>query len=72
MLLTFKFKDNDVLYVVSINGKVRDKFNISASSTDEEVKTQAFALPRIQELTAGKEIVKVIVVKGKIVNIVIK
>ena len=67
-----KTKDNDVLYVVSINGKVRDKFNISASSTDEEVKAQAFALPRIQELTLGKEIVKVIVVKGKIVNIVIK
>jgi leucyl-tRNA synthetase len=67
-----KTKDNDVLYVVSINGKVRDKFNISASSSDEEVKAQAFALPRIQELTSGKEIVKVIVVKGKIVNIVIK
>jgi len=58
--------------VVQINGKVKDKMMISTGLSDDEIKAAALANGKIVELTAGKEIVKVIVVKGKLVNIVIK
>ena len=58
--------------VVQINGKVKDKMMISTGLSDDEIKAVALANEKIVELTSGKEIVKVIVVKGKLVNIVIK
>lgn len=58
--------------VVQINGKVKDKMMISTGLTDDEIKEAALANSKITELTEGKQIVKVIVVKGKLVNIVVK
>jgi len=45
---------------------------VPADSGTEEVKEAVFAQARVQEYTAGKEIVKTIVVPGKLVNIVVK
>ncbi|MBU1020129.1 MAG: leucine--tRNA ligase, partial [Firmicutes bacterium] len=57
--------------VVSVNGKVRDKIQITAETTEAEIIELAKSSERIQELIAGKTIRKVIVVPNKIVNIVI-
>ena len=63
---------DEVEIVLQINGKVRDKLTVAVGMTREEMQEMALAQPRVQELTAGKEIVKVICVPKKLVNIVVK
>ena len=67
-----KCKDDEVTYAVSVNGKLRDKLLLDASTDAKEVEKQALALEKIKAYTDGHTIVKVIVVPKKIVNIVIK
>ena len=67
-----KTKDSEITYVVSINGKVRDKILVDAEASKEEVEAKAFASEKVKQFTDGHTIVKVIVVPKKIVNIVIK
>lgn len=67
-----KLIDNEITYAISINGKLRDKALIDANASQEEVKKIALSLEKIKAYTDGYEIVKVIVVPKKIVNIVIK
>ncbi len=62
----------EIEIVLQINGKVRDKIVIAADLGREEMQQAAMAQPRVQELTAGKTIVKTICVPGKLVNIVVK
>jgi leucyl-tRNA synthetase len=61
---------DEVEIVVQINGKVRDKLVVPVKASREEVEKQALDAPRIRELLEGKTIRKVIVVPGKLVNIV--
>ncbi|MBV9656800.1 MAG: class I tRNA ligase family protein, partial [Verrucomicrobia bacterium] len=56
---------------VQINGKVRERITVKKSATREEVEATALALPRIAEHLAGRAPKKVIVVPGKLVNIVV-
>ncbi len=64
--------DAVVTVVFQINGKVRAKEDLPADLAEEELIAKAMANTRIQELTAGKEIVKSFAVPGKLVNIVVK
>ena len=64
--------EDEVTIVVQINGRVRDRVLAPAGIPAEEMKEQVMAQPRVQELIAGKQLVKVIPVPGKLVNIVIK
>jgi len=57
---------------VQINGKVRDKVVVEAGLSQEEQLAAAKASSRIQELIAGKTIVKEISVPGRLVNIVVR
>jgi leucyl-tRNA synthetase len=63
--------EDEIEIVVQINGKVRDRLTVPLEATDEEIKALALKSPRIQELIAGKEIRKIVVVPKKLVNIVI-
>jgi leucyl-tRNA synthetase len=65
-------KDSTVVYAVSVNGKMRDKIEVEADLDQEAVKNLALSSERIKQYTEGHEIVKIIVVPKKIVNIVIK
>ncbi|MDF1535593.1 MAG: leucine--tRNA ligase [bacterium] len=58
--------------VVQVNGKVRARFEASPEASGEQLQAQALALPRIQELLMGKEVVKVVAVPGRLVSIVVK
>ncbi len=58
--------------VVQINGKVKDKMMISAGLSDDEIKEAALSSAKIAEFIEGKTVAKVILVKGKLVNIVVK
>jgi leucyl-tRNA synthetase len=56
---------------IQINGKLRSKVTVPAGTDRATLEKIALADPRIQELLAGKKVVKIIVVPGKLVNIVI-
>jgi leucyl-tRNA synthetase len=57
---------------VQVNGKLRGRVMVAATATDDEVKQAALADERVQAAIAGKQVVKVIVVPGKLVNIVVR
>jgi leucyl-tRNA synthetase len=61
----------EVVIVVQVNGKVRSKLTLPAGSPDKDVETAALADPKVREFTAGKPPKKVIVVQGKLVNVVV-
>ena len=65
-------KDETVELVVQVNGKLRAKISVLADLNDDKAKELALGDFKIAELLHGKELVKVVVVKGKLVNIVIK
>ena len=57
---------------VQVNGKVRATITISVDEDEESIKEKALDAENVKRHTDGKEIIKVIVIKGKIVNIVVK
>ena len=61
-----------ITLVAQINGKVKDKIEVDADSPKEVLEELALNSEKIKELTQGKQIVKVIVVPNKLVNIVVK
>lgn len=63
---------DEVEIAIQINGKVKHKIVISSGLSDEEIKATALEDEKVKELTEGKTIVKVIVIKGRLVNIVVK
>ncbi|MFC1617347.1 leucine--tRNA ligase [Candidatus Margulisiibacteriota bacterium] len=65
-------KDETLTIVISVNGKVRDRFETARDTNKEELETKALARERILNYTDGKQVIKVIVVPNKLVNIVIK
>jgi len=65
-------KTSSITLVVQINGKVRDKIEVSESMSQDEMKEVALNSEKTKEFTQGMEIVKVIVVPKKLVNIVVK
>ena len=65
-------KASSITLVVQINGKVKDKIDVDEALSQDEMKAVALESPKVKEQMAGKEIVKVIVVPKKLVNIVVK
>lgn len=64
--------DDEVTIAVQVNGKVRGTITINLDEEEESVKTKALNESNVKKYIAEKEIVKIIVIKNKIVNIVIK
>jgi len=58
--------------VVQINGKIKEKINIAGDLSREEMQEAAMADEKVKELVDGKNVVKVIAVPNKLINIVIK
>ena len=65
-------KKAEVEIAVQVNGKVRGRIMIPADLTREEAESQLPANPDVQRITAGKTIVKVIFVPGRLLNFVVK
>ncbi|MEV6716471.1 leucine--tRNA ligase [Lentzea sp. NPDC051208] len=63
--------EDTVEYPIQVNGKVRSRVVVSASAAQDEIKAAALAEEKIAELVAGGEPRKVIVVPGRLVNIVL-
>ena len=64
-------KEEKIELVIQINGKLRSKIMISPGTPDDEIKKMAFEDQKIKEIVGAKAIKKVIVIRGKLVNIVI-
>lgn len=64
--------ESEVEAIVQVNGKVRGKMMIPAGIDEESMKEKAMAIDSVKRQLEGKNILKVIVVKGKVVNIVAK
>jgi leucyl-tRNA synthetase len=62
--------EEEILIVIQVNGRLRDRMTIPASYGEEEVKAWALKSDRIRKLLEGKEIRRVILVPRKLVNIV--
>ena len=67
-----KCKDATIEIVVQVNGKLKTKLQVSAESSQEEVLSAAKDDDKVKAAIDGKNIVKEIYVKGKLVNIVAK
>jgi leucyl-tRNA synthetase len=63
--------DNEVEIVVQVNGKIVDRVMIAADADEKTLEETAKSLEKVQEAMTGKEIRKVIAVRGKLVNIVV-
>ena len=65
-----KAKADEVELAVQVNGKVKAKITVAADAAEEDVKAQA--LEAVSQAIEGKDVKKVVVVKGRLVNIVAK
>lgn len=63
---------DEVEIAIQINGKIKSRINVASNLTEDEIKESALNDSTIIENTQGKNIVKVIVIKGRLVNIVVK
>ena len=64
--------EEEIEIVVQINGKVRDRAKVAVGLSKADLEKLAPTLPRVQALTAGKKIVKIIAVPNKLINIVVR
>lgn len=65
-------KADEIEIAVQVNGKLRSRLLASPEATDQELEYQAFADVKVREYTDGKDVVKVVVVPKRLVNIVIR
>ena len=64
-------KENSYELVIQINGKVRDKINVEINISDNEIKEKTLIRPNVKKWIDNKTIRKIIIVKGRIINIVV-
>ena len=61
-----------VTLIIQVNGKLRDRFVVSVSITEDEARKLALESPKVKPHLEGKQIAKVIYVPGKLVNLVVR
>jgi leucyl-tRNA synthetase len=64
--------EDEVTIGVQVNGKVRGEVTVAVDASKEVIQEAAFALTRIQEYMHGKTVQKVIIIPGKVINIVLQ
>ena len=67
-----KISESEITIGVQVNGKLRGTINITKDLSNEEIEKIALENENVKKFTGGKEIVKIIVIQGRIVNIVVK
>jgi leucyl-tRNA synthetase len=60
-----------ITVVVQVNGKVRDKLEVAADISEDEVRARALASPKVAAATGGREPRKFIYVPGRLANVVV-
>jgi len=62
--------ENEIEMMIQVNGKLRDKITVAKDAPSDEIEALALAQGKVQEHTDGKTVRKVIVVPGRLVNVV--
>jgi leucyl-tRNA synthetase len=57
---------------VQVNGKVRDQIEVASGTPEEEIKRAALERPNVRRHLDGKQVVREVVVPGKLVNFVVR
>jgi leucyl-tRNA synthetase len=65
-------REDEVEIVVQINGRVKSRLMVATETTEDQIKSVALADEKVKAAIEGRQLMKVIVVKGKLVNIVVK
>jgi leucyl-tRNA synthetase len=65
-------KDETVEIVVQVNGKVRDRLKIQTDAAKPDMEKAALALPKIKDAVSEKQVMKVVAIPNRLVNIVVK
>jgi leucyl-tRNA synthetase len=65
-------KADEIEIPIQVNGKLRSRVLAAPDTSQEDLQTMALADAKIKEYTEGKQIVKIIVVPNRLVNVVIK
>jgi len=65
-------EEDELTIVVQVNGKLRGRLTVPAETGEEEIKQLALADEKVSGFISGKTVQKIVVVKGKLVNIVLK
>ena len=65
-------KEEEVEIAVQVNGKIKTRITVPAEADEEAVRSVALADEKVKAAIEGKEVVKVLVVKGRLVNIVVQ
>jgi leucyl-tRNA synthetase len=65
-------KEDQVNYVIQINGKLRDKLEVPRDMPQKEIEHQALEAGKIPKYIEGKEVIKIIFVPNKLVNVVVR
>ena len=63
--------EDSITVIAQVQGKLRDRFEVPADISDEDLEALARASDNVQRAIGEKDIRKVIVVKGKLVNFVV-
>jgi leucyl-tRNA synthetase len=66
-----KIKEDKIILAVQVNGKVRDELQVDAEISEEDVKKLVLVSEKIQQWLDGKEVKKIIYVKGRLVSVVV-
>ena len=64
--------ETEVTIAVQVNGKLRDTIVVPADAAEEQIRAKALASDKVKHFIEGKQVIKLIVVPGKLVNIVVK
>ena len=65
-------REEELTLIVQVNGKLRDRITVAASITEDEAKEKALGSQRIKSYIEGKQVVKVVYVPGRLVNLVVR
>ena len=65
-------QEEEVEYAIQVNGKIRSRIVVPADATEDQVRETALADEKVKAAMDAKEIVKILVVKARLVNIVVK
>ena len=64
-------RPEEIVVPVQVNGKVRSRLTVPADVAQAELERLALGDPSVQAHTAGKRVVKVVVARGRLVNVVV-
>ncbi len=64
-------KADEIVVPVQVNGKLRSRLGVPADVTEDDLRARALADPAVRSHTQGKRVIKVVIAKGRLVNVVV-